>query len=167
MAHTPETKAAVRRSYIADRLGLEAAAERHGVSLPTARRWKSQAAAAGDDWDKIRAASAISHSGANNIAQLVLTDYLTLHQAALDGLNAATDVSPLDRVKAMALLGDSFTKITNAVSRAAPDVARHAVAIEVLHFLVDFLRANYPALATAFADVVEPFAAALSEKYGA
>lgn len=167
MAHSPETRAAVRRTYISDRLSLEAAAERHGVSVPTARRWKSQAAAAGDDWDKIRAASAISHSGATNIAQLVLTDYLVLHQATLDGLNAATDVPPLERVKAMASLGDSFAKITNAVSRAAPDVAREAVAIEVLHFLVEFLEATDPDLAARFVGVVEPFSAALSEKFGA
>lgn len=166
MAHSPETKAAVRRSYIFDRLGLEAAAERHGVSLPTARRWKSAASAAGDDWDKARAASALSHSGATNIAQLVLADFLTLHQATVDGLNNAPDIPPLARAEAMSRLADAFTKTMNAIARAAPDLGRHAVAVEVLHDLTRYVVEEHKDLAPVLVEVLEPFGTMLAEKYG-
>jgi len=53
MAHPPEMRSNVRDAYISG-LDLEMAAGKAGVPYPTARKWKSDAKAEGDDWDKSR-----------------------------------------------------------------------------------------------------------------
>ncbi|WP_042655240.1 DUF1804 family protein, partial [Actinobacillus pleuropneumoniae] len=73
------------------------AAAKHDVAYATARRWKSLAAAVGDDWDKARGAAALSTSGAGMIAQVVLADFLTLHQATMEQLKDAADVPALEK----------------------------------------------------------------------
>ncbi len=60
MARAPEEKAAVRHSYVHEKLSLEAAADKHGVPIGTARRWKATDPA---DWDKARAVNALSAAG--------------------------------------------------------------------------------------------------------
>ncbi len=49
MAHSPETKRALRSAYVHQSLTLEIAAERSDISLGTATRWKREAKAEGDD----------------------------------------------------------------------------------------------------------------------
>ena len=44
MAHPKETRDAVRRAYVYDRLSLEVSALKAGVSYATAARWKGQSA---------------------------------------------------------------------------------------------------------------------------
>ncbi len=53
MAHDVEVQKAVRQAYVFDRLSLEMAAERAGVSFGTARRWKAAAEKNGDNWKKL------------------------------------------------------------------------------------------------------------------
>ncbi len=166
MAHAPETRAAVRQSYIYDRLGLEAAAERHGVPLGTARRWKAQADGTGDDWDKARSVNAMTAAGAGAIAQIVLNDFMTLHQATVQALNEDGKTPPLARAEAMSRLADAFTKTMAAVAKAAPDLGRYAVAGELLQDLAAFVRDRYPEHGQALAEILEPFAAHVAEKYG-
>lgn len=166
MAHPPETRQAVRAAYIFDRLDLEAAAARAGVSSATARRWKSQAAAEGDDWDRARSAASLSHSGASSIAQVVLADFLTLHQATVDALNDASDVAPLARAEAMSRLADAFSKTMNAVAKAAPELGRFAIANELLQDLATFVREEYPDDIEVIVTILEPFATHVARKYG-
>ena len=55
MAHNAQTRAAARAAYIYDNLPLTQVSTAHGISLATLRSWKRNAAAQGDDWDKLRA----------------------------------------------------------------------------------------------------------------
>jgi hypothetical protein len=168
VAHPPETRSALRSAYIHDRLSLEAASEKIGVPIGTARRWKSAAAADGDDWDRARAAASLSHGGANTIAQLVVADFLTLHQATVDSLNDAKDVPPLARAEAMSRLADAFSKTMNAAARAAPELGRFAVANELIQDLALFVRDERlgAEMTTAVIDILERFSVHVARKYG-
>lgn len=166
MAHPPEKRQEVRSAYVHQRLTLEAAAEKAGVPYGTARRWKTGAEAEGDDWDKARAANSLSHGGANTIAQLVLSDFLVLHQATVDGLTNAEGVAPLDKAMALSRLADAFQKTMAAVSKASPELGRYAVANELLQDLVTFVREEHPDATAFLVEVLEPFAVRVAKKYG-
>lgn len=166
MAHPPELRDAVRRSYVGDRLPLEAAAEKHCIPAATARKWKSVAAAIGDDWDKARAATALTAAGANTVAQLVLHDFLILHQSTVEALKAEEDVSALAKAEAMSRLADAFTKTMSAVAKAAPDLGRFAVASELMQDLVEFVGREFPDHRAALVEILEPFGAFVAQRYG-
>lgn len=165
MAHAPEKRQQARAAYVYDRLTAEGVAAKIEIPVATVRRWKAAADAAGDDWDKARAAQAMSQAGAGAIAQMVLADYLILHQKSVELLNNAEGMNPLALADAMAKLADAFTKTMSAVSRAAPDLARYAVATELLGDLAQFAAERYPQHAGALAELLEPFAGHISEKY--
>ncbi len=166
MAHPPEIRAKARAAYVHERLSPEAVAERLGVGVATVRRWKSADACMGDDWDKARAATALSQSGAGAIAQLVLLDFLTLHQSTVEDLRNTPDVPALDRAEALSRLADAFTKTMNAVAKASPDLGRFAVASELLQDLAVWVHENRPDQAPAVAELLEPFGSFIAKKYG-
>lgn len=166
MAHAPEIVDAVRRAYVVERLPLEKAADKAGVPYGTARKMKSRAAAKGDDWDKARAVSVLTQAGSGVVAQMVLTDYLMVHQATMAELAAATDISPMDKAEAMSRMADAFTKTMAAVAKAAPDLGRYAVASEVVTDFARFVQDRFPEHAAALVEVLEPFAGWLADKYG-
>jgi hypothetical protein len=165
MAHAPEKKQQARAAYVYDRLTAEGVATKIEVPVATVRRWKSAAHAAGDDWDKSRAAQAMSQAGAGAIAQGVLLDYLSQHASVMEGLKEDSKIPAIVRVKAMNGLADSFHKMMAAVAKAAPDLARFSVATEVLGDLAQFASERYPQHAGSLAELLEPFAAHISEKY--
>lgn len=166
MAHKPEVKAAVRDAYVVGKLTLEQAAAKHTVPLATARKWKAAAELAGDDWDRSRAAHSLTSSGAGTVAQLVLHDFLQLHEATVEGLKADSTIPPLARAEAMSKLADAFTKTIAAVAKAAPDLGRFAVATELLRDLAAFVAARFPEHRGAVAEILEPFAAEIARRYG-
>jgi hypothetical protein len=166
MAHGPEVKQAVRAAYIFDRLTVEQAAERAEVGVATARRWKTQATALGDDWDKARGAHALSREGAGTVARLVLADFLTVHQSTVDGLREEQGISPLAKAEALSRLSDAFTKTMNAVSKASPEMARFSVANELLRDLGSFVREEYPEQVDLMLDILGSFSAYVARKYG-
>lgn len=165
MAHGQDVRAKLRGAYIFDRLSLEAAADRVEVPVSTARKWKSLAAAQGDDWDKARAAAGLTSAGTALIAQMVLTDFLSLHQATMEQLRGA-EVPALAKAEAISRLTDAFHKTMSAVAKAAPDLGRYAVATELLQDLAVFVRDRFPQHGAAVAEILEPFAAHVAEKYG-
>ncbi|MBN2752602.1 MAG: DUF1804 family protein [Rhodospirillaceae bacterium] len=166
MAHAPETRAAIRATYIFDRLSLEAAAARHDVPLSTARKWRTQAEAQGDDWDKARAAAGLSVGGVSTIAQLVLADFMTMYQATVEGVRD-TELPAMARAEALSRLADAFQKTIAAVAKAAPDMGRYAIATELMQDLAMFVSREFPDYRSALADVLEPFALEVAKKYGA
>lgn len=166
MAHSAETIARLRRVYVADRLGIEAAADKAGIPVSTARKIKARAEGKGDDWDKARSVAALTAAGAGSIAQLVLADFLALHQSTVEALRADAEIPPLARAEAMSRLADAFTKTMGAVAKAAPELGRFAVASELLEELASFVRAEFPQHAAAFVEVLEPFGGAVAAKWG-
>lgn len=166
MAHSAETRRKARALYIHDRLPLETIAERIGVSFGSVSRWKRIAAAAGDDWERARAAASLAGEGLKSAAQAVLEDYLLQHKATLDALrNQGEPISALQRAEVLSRLSDSFHKTIAAHAKLSPELSRLAVAMDVVERLAAFLRANYPQHVTAFLEVLEPFGETLTDAY--
>lgn len=166
MAHGDETRACCRKAYVYDRLELPAAAERIGVSLSTARRWKAEAESDGDDWEKARSAARLAGEGRQSVAEMILNDYLLLHQACMEEVKASTKMDPLQKAEVLSRLADAFNKTMASVGKASPALSRLAIATDVIQRLAGFVRRDHPQLAPALLDIMEPFAAELSKEYG-
>jgi len=147
-------------------MSLDGVADHIGIGVATVRRWRTQAAASGDDWDKARAAASLSAEGAGTIAQLVLSDFLTLYQSTVGDLRDSPEIPAMDRAEALSRLADAFAKTMNAVAKASPDLARYAVATELLRDLAGFVRENHPEHVEAVLEILEPFATHVAKKYG-
>ena len=166
MAHSPETRRAVRQAYVVDKLDLAQAGLKHDVPFDTARKWRTTAAAAGDDWDKARAAHSLTASGAGTIAQLVLHDFLIMYQATVEEVKAAEGIGAMDKATVLAKLADSFQKMMSSVAKAAPDLGRFAVATELLSDLAEFVAREFPDHRAGLLEILEPFGAFVAKKYG-
>lgn len=167
MAHPAETRRRARAYYVHERLTLEVAAGKAGVTHATLARWKRAALAEGDDWDRARAASSLSGEGLKSVAQAVLEDYLVQHRATLDALRTAeeADMTALQRAEVLSRLSDSFHKTLAAHARLQPELSRLAVAMDVMKLLAGFIREQYPQHVAAFLQVIEPFGEELSRAY--
>ncbi|TXH36307.1 MAG: DUF1804 family protein [Rhodospirillaceae bacterium] len=165
MAHGPETVAKVRALYVHDRLNLDAIADRLDIGIATARRWKAKAEAEGDDWERARSAARMAGDGTQLIAQMILEDYLTLHQATVEGVKADPSISPIDKAEILSRLADAFTKTMAAIGKASPQLSRLSVATDVLQRFAKFVGDGHPHLAESLLEVIEPFAAELAKEY--
>ncbi|WP_375591729.1 DUF1804 family protein [Chitiniphilus eburneus] len=171
MAHPQEKRDAVRRAFVFDQMALELAALTHDVPLATARRWKREAEAAGDDWDKCRAAQTLSGGSMEALARQMLAGFLLQYQAAMDALNTEPAegvalLTPMKRVEMLASLADSYNKTVAASRRVLPETSQLATAMEVVQGLAVFVRTHYPQHAAAFVEILEPFGADLAKRYG-
>ena len=164
MAHAPETRAKLRAAFIHDGLSLEAAAERMDISGRTATRWKQEALAKGDDWDKARQASRLAGEGSEAVARAVLEEFLSLFQTTLSDIKGA-DLKPMEKAEAIARLSDAYTKTMRSIQRSAPELNRLAVASEVLQLLAKFVQTKLPRHAPALMEVLEPFGEELVAAY--
>lgn len=157
MAHPPEVRSRLRAHYIHDGLSLEAAAGRLDLSPRTATRWKQEALAKGDDWDKARAASRLAGEGAEAVSQAVLEEFLSLFQSTLAAVKADPDMKAMAKAEAISRLSDAYTKTMKSVQRSAPGLNRLALAMEILANLGKFVQARFPQHAGALLEVLEPF----------
>jgi hypothetical protein len=164
MAHAPEVRQAVRRSYVIERLPLEAACEKHQVSYHTGRNWKRVDKEAGDDWDRARAASRMAAGGLGDLTTQVLEEFALLFQATMEQIGSG-EYDGLQKAEAMSRLADAYTKTVKAAGGGDSKIARLAVAMEVLEKLVAFVQLHYPQQGAALLEVLEPFGEELSRAY--
>lgn len=166
MAHRPETVAAVRSSYVFDKLPLPAAATKHKVSIGTARRWKSDAKKQGDDWDKARASVSMTASNFEEIMAAMTNDFVVLHQSLVSAITQDADMGAAAKVGALNSLADSFSKFIAAAGKASPKLNKLSFAMEIIQALGAFITDAHPEHAPAFAEIIEPFGRELSKRYG-
>jgi transposase-like protein len=166
MAHDETIRRALRSSYIYDGLPVEAAAEKHGVSVSTAARWKRQAMEDGDDWDKARTVAGISGEGKEDIFRTIIQDYLLLHKSTIDSIRLDTQASSIAKAEAISRLADAFNKTVNCLGKVNPELSRLAVANDVLQHLSKFVVEKYPQHGEAFVEILEPFGAEIARIYG-
>lgn len=166
MAHSNETRAKLKRHYVQDRMSLEVAALMAKVSSGTASRWKKDAQESGEDWDKLRAAHMMAGDGIEAVARQMLADYITQHQALMDAIRNANDITPVIKVDMLASLADSFNKTVSASKRVLPETSELATAMRVVQDLATFVRSHFPQHARAFAEILEPFGDELARTYG-
>lgn len=164
MAHPPETRMRLRTAYIGG-LPLEQAADNTDVPYATARNWFREARAAGDDWDKFRAASLIvAGGGIEQALGRIIAAGLMRCEALLERIAALEDAA--EAVKAMAVLGDTVAKLKAAGKSMMPEADKLGVAMDVLRRLDVYIRENHPQQAEAFAELLPPFGQELAKAYG-
>ncbi len=164
MAHPPETRQKLRAAYIGG-LSLEIASAQAGVPYATARRWFTDAKGDGDDWDKFRAASLIVAGGGieQAMARIVAAGLMRC-EALLEVLDKVED--PEAQVKAVATLGDTVSKLKSASKGMMPEADRLGVAMDVIRRLAEYVRANHPQHAAAYAEILGPFGEEIARAYG-
>lgn len=165
MAHGDDTRRAVRAAFVFDQLGLEIAAAKHGIPEATARRWKREAKAEGDDWDKARAAQMIAGGGIEDVVRQTLAVVVQQVQATVEMLQNNPDMPPAEKVQALASLADAYNKLMAASKRLMPETDKLAVAMDVIKRLDAFVRENYPQHVGAFAELLAPFGQDLAKAY--
>lgn len=165
MARPQEEKDKIRNGYIFDQLPLDMVAMRVGVPKDTARRWKMQAAKAGDDWEKLRAAHTLAGNGLENIARTVLISLVVKCQATMDQLNNNPDLPPKESVLLLASLSDSLSKAVSSSKKILPETDRLATALEVVQMLGVYISEKHPGLNASFLDVLEGFARVLESDF--
>jgi len=165
MAHPQETRIAVRRSYVHERLPLEQAAEKHDVSYHTARAWKKRAAKNGDDWDTARQASRMANGNLGDLTNQVLEDFALLFQNTMKDITDG-DYDALKKAEALSRLSDAYTKTMKAAGGGNAKLAEFSVALKVLEELAGFIREHYPEQLENFSVILELFGAKLSEVFG-
>ena len=163
MAHGIEVKRALRGAYVHEMLSMEDAAIKAGISLGTATRWKREAKADSDDWDKARAARFMSEQGSDFVVQSVLEQFVTVFQTTITQLKTAENISPLSKADALAKLSDAFHKTMSAARKGSPEVNKLAVAQDVINLLCEFVGTKFPQHGQALLDVIEPFGKYLTE----
>lgn len=157
MAHPKETRLALRREFLRG-LPLEHAAREAGVPLQTAQRWKREAAAAGDDWDKFQAASLIVAGGGFEQAMGRVAAAVVLRcEALLERMQVGEGLDPMEATKAIASLTDSLGKANAAAKRLMPEADRLAVETGAIKAFVELLIRISPAAAEAALSAMEAY----------
>lgn len=163
MAHAKEKRTQLRGLYVHQRLPMDAACKKLGVPRSTANRWKQEAAAAGDDWDNVRAAVALGDDNFHSLSKKLLEDYLVQHQATMDLLRDSPSMTPRERAETLASMSDSFNKTMASFKRLSPELNRQAVQLDVLQRFVSFAQARYPQHLASLVEMLEPFGEELAK----
>lgn len=165
MAHTNETRNKVRSSYIYDRLPLDAASQKNGVSYNTTRGWKKKAKAEGDDWDKARSATRMAQGGLGDITTQLLEDFALLFQATVIEIRDG-EYDGLKKAEALSRLSDAYTKTMKAAAGGDPKIAKLSIALETLQLLAVYIKDEHPDVLERFTHILEPFGAKVNEVFG-
>ena len=155
MAHDEKTKADVRRYYVFDCLTLELAAEKAKVSYNTARRWKREAEARGDNWDKVRDASTMASGKVEDVARGMLTTFVLYFESTMDELRKTEDLPVSDKAKLIQGLGDSYSKMVASSKRLLPEVSELATAWKVIEMVTNLIKTKHPDLLPTFLSVLD------------
>jgi len=165
VAYPPEKRIELRGYYVFERLSLEAAVEKAGITYHTGRRWKQDAKDMGDDWDRARSASRMAEGGLGDVTHQVIEDFVLLFQATVNDIKTG-DFDGIEKANALAKLSDAYTKTMKAAAGGNPQIARLSVALEVLKELSGFITDNYKDDLQRFTVILDAFAARASEVFG-
>lgn len=167
MAHDEKTKADVRRYYVFDCLTLELSAEKAKVSYNTARRWKREAEARGDNWDKVRDASTMASGKVEDVARGMLTTFVLYFESTMDELRKTEGLPVSEKAKLIQGLGDSYSKMVASSKRLLPEVSELATAIKTVKLFGEYIQTNKPELTGDFLDLLNGFGETLSKEFKA
>lgn len=165
MAHDDKTKASVRRYYVFDCLTLEVAAEKAGVSYNTARRWKREAEAKGDNWDKVRDANTMASGKVEDVARGMLTTFVIYFEKTMEELRHAEELPVSDKAKLIQGLGDSYSKMVASSKRLLPEISEFDTAMRTITMLGDYIHQNKPELMEQFLNTLEGFGQKLKDEF--
>ena len=165
MAYDHSIRNKVRASYV--QMGvLTSAAAVHDVPYNTARTWKRQDAADGNDWDIQRNARHLAKSGIEEMANAVLGDLAEQFVATLDALKKDTKMGAAARAQILTQLMDGYSKAIAAATRAMPNANRLATALDVIRHLTSLFADKFPKLRPQFVAAVEQLGDELVREFG-
>lgn len=166
MAYDQAVRDKVRSAFVFQRLSLELAAVAASVPISTARRWKSDAKANGDDWDKAQAAQLMAGGTIEDIARQMLAGLVLQYQASMEALQTDKEMKPADKVQLLASLADAYNKTIAASKRILPETSELATAMDVIQRLAAYVKERHPHLIGAFAEMLDDFGRELAREYG-
>ena len=165
MARPQEDRRKARSEYVFARKSAPHVALVVGVSAATIQRWKREARAGGDDWDKARAAHLIAGEGLEAVLAVVIEEFVLLAQSTIEDIKTNEEMTTDTRVKNLVMLADAMTKATSSAGRLAPKISELGVAQDVISRLLTFVREHHPDHAEAMLEVLEPFGHELARAY--
>ncbi|ALU41910.1 DUF1804 family protein [Pseudoalteromonas rubra] len=162
MAHSVDTRNAIRHSYVNELLALTVACVKHSVKESTARRWKSDAKANGDDWDLARAAARKATGPAGEFTQEFIEEF-TIQTSETFKLirDPENGLSLAERVKVLTSLSDMYSKVMN-LSGGNKKIEKRTVAAEVIKALANFVSKNHPDYSSQLVEILTAFTPQLS-----
>lgn len=167
MAYDIRRRNEVKKNYVHKQLPMTQAAKLAGVPVNTARHWKNDALAAGDDWDKLRAAFSLTCGSRDDLMKTIINDYVICHQSIMESLKSPdNDMTAKEKVEALASLADGFSKTMKSAGQASPELSKLAVANDIIQLLGDFVAKSFPQHISAFIEILEPFGEEISRSYG-
>lgn len=166
MAYGIRQRNEVKKNYVNRMLALTQAAKLVNVPIGTARRWKTEALARGDDWDEARAAAAITNGGRDDLMKTIINNFVVMYQATMESLQNAENMAPETKVASLASLADAFSKTMKSAGMASPELSRLAIANDIIQLLGDFVQNKFPQHIEAFLEILEPFGEEVSRSYG-
>ena len=135
------------------------------MSYHTARRWKREAEARGDNWDKVRDASTMASGKVEDVARGMLTTFVLYFESTMDELRKTEDLPVSEKAKLIQGLGDSYSKMVASSKRLLPEVSEMATAIKTVKMFGDFVQANKPELLQEFLELLNGFAETLDKEF--
>lgn len=164
MAHSLDIKNAVRHSYVNELLALSVAAIKHNVADGTARRWKAEAKADGDDWDLARAASRKSVGPAGEFTQDFIEEFTIQISETFNLLKQQSDELTLEqRTKTLNSLTDMMSKVMKN-SGGNKRLEKRSIAAEVIKKLAQFVSTHHPDFAEALVQILQAFGPRLDKE---
>lgn len=165
MAHGQELKVELRRLYVFEQFDLQMSAEKVGVAISTARRWKQAAEKSGDDWDRMRDVNSIAGGKVEDVAKGILTRYLINTSNILQEIEDNDKLNVVERAQLLTNLGDSFTKMTAASKKLVPSVTKQAAGTEMIIEFTEYVKKHKPQILADVLDLMEGFSVHLIEKF--
>jgi hypothetical protein len=154
MAYDRSTRNKVRAKFVGG-LALATAAEACKVPYNTARNWKRQDAEDGTDWDVMRNARRMTHSGVSEMANEVLGEVAEQFLATIEAVKKDPKMPAQQRADILVRLMDGYSKAISSASRAMPNANRLATAMDVVKFLSVFIASRFPKERQKFIEITE------------
>lgn len=165
MAYPKEDRDKVRRAYIFDRIPLDKCETLFGISYATLQRWKKEAKAIGDDWDKVRAAQTLAGSEIEDVARQLLTDLVIIFKSTTELIKEDVGLSSTDKAELLASLADSYNKAIGANRKLMPVADKLAIAMTVMEMLGKYIQTTKPEAMPIFVEILVPFGEVLSKEF--
>ncbi|RSC36172.1 DUF1804 family protein [Agrobacterium sp. FDAARGOS_525] len=164
MSSEQDKRRKARADYVYRRMTGATIAMTLNISQATFGRWKKIAKEAGDDWDVARTASIIAGEGIETVVSTVIEDFMIMAQSVLEEIKNG-DLRLDQKVKSLVALADAMTKMTTSAGKLAPKISELGVAQDVMQYLVEFVRENFPQHVAAILEIIEPFGESLARRY--
>lgn len=165
MANDMDVRRKARSDYVYRRMTAATISMTLGISQATFGRWKKAAKENGDDWDIARSASLMAGEGIETVVSSVVEDFMIMAQSLLDEIKNG-ELALDQKVKHLVALADAMTKMTASAGKLAPKISELGVAQDVMQYLIEFVRENFPQHIAVILEIIEPFGEQLARRYG-